>query len=879
MKWRDLFAQTLAVMTALLPTASHADPCGMVPPIRFGSGPVPIARVGLQKTYVFYKDGIESIVLRPGFTGKVEEFGMLIPFPTPPAIRKVADDVFPHVAAAVDPPEVVVDLSVRYMVCDSVAPAGAAMRENGLRLKTESEEVAVLRREAVGMYEVAVLEAGSADALKRWMEEHGFRYPEGMDVTCAEYVADGWCFVAVKARVGNKDGADPRPGMRATNTALRPGSSFDGHVQAMGFRFFTNEFVVPMRLSAFNEGELRNVVYVLTDEPTRIANLPASMVVRQIPGWQLYRNVTDPLPLRVVGGSLSEIPDWRRSGLAQERDPLQHSGIARELFASDLLAVRLRALLHEHEQIEKDLLEIGEELGLRGPELDALHAEVLATERERMVTVALDELAGMTLTVIDGDFQRDVIASENLTFAAYRMPRGDNTKSEYDARHCGPAPAFGGTLFRGDGGDLDGGFLARVPSSVRFGALALALFGLFLVVRSPRTAGVLAPRRSTAALFALALLGLAGIPHAQQAEPAEPTARVFFCSAPPPRQPARDDGHATLAAIAPTTEPRARQAEAETCVLICAEPPRDLQEEADETRARVARLAALVRDGVSMTQRGRAVLELADVDGREADRALLTLGTEAERDGERLVHLWLLAAQVRRSENPRALAAFSEATASYAALVRPVATKWAGLLASDSAPSLSLVLDVLSRSQRLQAELLPLVLGRAPREFVTNLFTDENQAARRLAAGCLATLAAQGELDAATPVLTALRFAPKAERVPWTGGPLFLPGLAWTKPEARELLRNLIAWHVWCDDRGLTAEKRQIHNNLNSWALANLLSFSMPGGDGGDPAVWLEVWDAVEGPGAAARLLEAQGLGDQRRFRRFVSSTERQGSR
>ena len=117
-----LFAKCMAFLVAFGPaaTTTWADPCGLVPPIFFGNG-MPIARVGLQKTYVFYKDGIESLVIRPGFSGQVDEFGMLIPFPSPPAIRKVADDVFPHVAAAVDPPEIVVDLRNRYFACDMAA--------------------------------------------------------------------------------------------------------------------------------------------------------------------------------------------------------------------------------------------------------------------------------------------------------------------------------------------------------------------------------------------------------------------------------------------------------------------------------------------------------------------------------------------------------------------------------------------------------------------------------------------------------------------------------------------------------------------------------------------------------------------------------------
>src|SRR5213594_3364420 len=89
-----------------------ADPCGMVPPIYVNDNSS-IVRVGDEQTYVFFKDGLETFVIRPGFSGKVEDFGMLISFPTPPALRKVSEDIFPQIAKAIDPPEVVVDLRPR----------------------------------------------------------------------------------------------------------------------------------------------------------------------------------------------------------------------------------------------------------------------------------------------------------------------------------------------------------------------------------------------------------------------------------------------------------------------------------------------------------------------------------------------------------------------------------------------------------------------------------------------------------------------------------------------------------------------------------------------------------------------------------------------
>ena len=89
MKKRDLFTFFFSVVAGLVILAQvKADPCGMVPPIFIGDES-PITRIGLQKTYVFHKDGVETFVIRPGFSGKVDNFGMLIPFPTPPAATTI----------------------------------------------------------------------------------------------------------------------------------------------------------------------------------------------------------------------------------------------------------------------------------------------------------------------------------------------------------------------------------------------------------------------------------------------------------------------------------------------------------------------------------------------------------------------------------------------------------------------------------------------------------------------------------------------------------------------------------------------------------------------------------------------------------------------
>jgi hypothetical protein len=423
--------------------AENNDPCGMVPPIYTGQGN-PISRIGLQQTYVFHKNGVETFIIRPGFTGKVDEFGMLIPFPNAPEIRKVADDIFPHVAAAVDPPEVVMyvgrwGMENNFFSVDSQAPMQQSLR-------IQKNEVRVVKQEAVGMYEVAVLEAGSAAALKKWIDEHGFRYPDGMDKVANEYIKDQWCFVAVKTKVGQKAGVNPTAGQKKVDAKMPANSSFDGHVQAMGFRFKSKDLVVPMRLSAFNEGDMRNVVYLLTDSPRKIRAIPEEYVQRQISGKQLIKNVTEPLPLRLIGGTFKDIQPWQRKNLPQQRNPEPKNGFAKQVFAADLLAVSQGQLSMPHEETEKELLRLGEHFDLRGPQIDAANADALKTETDKVVKAGLKMLADMTLTVVDGDFPREVLAKQNLTFAEYKMPARRNSPKNYDSKINSPAPAKQGIL-------------------------------------------------------------------------------------------------------------------------------------------------------------------------------------------------------------------------------------------------------------------------------------------------------------------------------------------------------------------------------------------------------------------------------------------------
>ena len=427
----------------LLASLADADPCGMVPPLNVDVGPGVLQRDGAQRTYVMHSRGIQTLALRPGFTGSVDDFGMLIPFPSVPAIRKIDDQTFAHIEAAVDPPTMDIQI-LDPMVLEMARGGGrfpAATKSTAAPEMEEAplayNEVNVVKEEAMGMYQVAVLEAGSPKALARWMEDNGYRYPEGMDAVVQDYVDSRWCFVAVKAKVGQAPGVSPHPGQRSVQHDRPEGSSFEGFVQGMGFRFETPEPVVPMRLSVFNGKEPRNVVYMLTEQPVRIDGAPTDLVVRQVPGQELYGHLTQPILQRFMGGEAKDVQE-QLPALEPQRDPALYNGIARDLFASDLLAVRTGELALAHEEAEKELLNISEALNLRGPEIDALHGQGLADARARAVDGALDDVKEMHMTVLDGVFPHALLQSQNLGFSAYTMPAQRNEERMDEIRPQAP---------------------------------------------------------------------------------------------------------------------------------------------------------------------------------------------------------------------------------------------------------------------------------------------------------------------------------------------------------------------------------------------------------------------------------------------------------
>ncbi|MCE9581975.1 MAG: DUF2330 domain-containing protein [Planctomycetes bacterium] len=192
---------------------------------------------GDQRVFIYHRNGMEDLVLQAAIKGNGSDFGMVLPLPAVPDIRKVEraffDDLFDLTRT-----RVLQDLSEK-----AAAGAGGRMQED----HAERERVEVVKKDVVGPFETVVLKAKKMDALIDWLDENKYKTTDENKALMQSYLDKGWFFVAVKVTVeGQKTG-------------------FDGRAQPMGFRFPTKEIVLPTKMASIVDKGMAFAIYVVTN--------------------------------------------------------------------------------------------------------------------------------------------------------------------------------------------------------------------------------------------------------------------------------------------------------------------------------------------------------------------------------------------------------------------------------------------------------------------------------------------------------------------------------------------------------------------------------------------------------------------------------------
>jgi hypothetical protein len=181
--------RVLVVLAACL-LAVPAWPCAVVPP------PQARVRIAEESALIIWDERTrtEHFVRRAEFTvgGQPAHFGFLVPTPTPPVLAAAPDEAFTRLIEATRP---AVERHTRSRFDFTPMFLMAFMLQRG---GAPPPPVRVLRQQRVAGYDAAVLQAGDADALARWLKEHGYEGRPALSAWLSPYVAARWTITAFK---------------------------------------------------------------------------------------------------------------------------------------------------------------------------------------------------------------------------------------------------------------------------------------------------------------------------------------------------------------------------------------------------------------------------------------------------------------------------------------------------------------------------------------------------------------------------------------------------------------------------------------------------------------------------------------------------------
>ena len=289
-----------------------------------------------------------------------------------------------------------------------------------------------------------------------------------------------------------------------------------------------------------------------------------------------------------------------------------------------------------------------------------------------------------------------------------------------------------------------------------------------------------------------------------------------------------------------------------------------------QKEAAVPVLIGEAMEGKDLEARGWAIAGLTEIGGDDAKKTLVKLTDDAKAPA--LVRTWAAAGRINMAKDLNELKDLAPLAGSYPAVQRPLTLKVQALAATGSAESLLVLAQTTPQLAQFLGEAI-LALGVDP--LVDAMAHSKDQNVRQQAAAYLGSLAQRqgkaGNELVGDAVAKVWKFDPKAKDVPWGDGPLYVPNIGWDKQFAMRLTRNLVAWHVWAGEKGRPADQKKIHHNLNSWALANVLGYQMPGW-GKEDADWLLVWGKIAGKKEVKGILEEQGLDGNAKYKKVLES-------
>jgi Uncharacterized protein conserved in bacteria (DUF2330) len=206
-----IIASITSIATLLAYSQSDVEGCA---PVRRANGPsISIA----EESAIIVWDPVKKMqhfIRRAAFDTKSPDFGFLVPTPTIPELplKEVGDNIF----RAMDKwilPRTVEETSWEFnpMLCMF---GGMAAPDKAARMEAKNS-VRLLHEQKVGGFDINILEADVAEALAKWIKDHGFSADPELYEWLTPYVAGKWKISAFKIT------QDPKTGQLAATKAVR----------------------------------------------------------------------------------------------------------------------------------------------------------------------------------------------------------------------------------------------------------------------------------------------------------------------------------------------------------------------------------------------------------------------------------------------------------------------------------------------------------------------------------------------------------------------------------------------------------------------------------------------------------------------------------
>ncbi len=200
---------------------------GFLPPIDYSGADLSEPS---QRAVVVHSGNREHLYLFVDYHGDADTFAWIIPCPTNPKVRQTSLDVFKETAKYYHRLEV-----------HAWKERGWGKSGGGAGSQSSREySVTVHNVQVLGPYEIATISAENENGLAVWLNENGYAVSERATPILRTYIAEKWCFAAVRIRT--------KPGAIQT---LPP----------LALDFETRYPVYPIRISALNSGTTDVRVY------------------------------------------------------------------------------------------------------------------------------------------------------------------------------------------------------------------------------------------------------------------------------------------------------------------------------------------------------------------------------------------------------------------------------------------------------------------------------------------------------------------------------------------------------------------------------------------------------------------------------------------